>query len=98
MPGAPIGDVAVGRESTIEDEDIAEDEEIVEDEDASNVLPRAVAIIGITTSTPAARSLRIRIRRGVPRARLRLVTPPVKAAWCCRHVCGFRYADDRRGL
>src|ERR671934_1904393 len=22
--------------------------------------------------------------------------PPVKAAWCCQHVCGFRYADDRR--
>src|SRR6266567_607256 len=20
--------------------------------------------------------------------------PPVKAAWCCQHVCGFRYADD----
>ena len=19
---------------------------------------------------------------------------PVKAAWCCQHVCGFRYADD----
>ncbi|GAA4697122.1 hypothetical protein GCM10023324_59980 [Streptomyces youssoufiensis] len=23
---------------------------------------------------------------------------PVKAAWCCRHVCGFRYVDDRRRL
>src|ERR671936_1360635 len=20
--------------------------------------------------------------------------PPVKQAWCCQHVCGFRYADD----
>src|SRR6266568_3082183 len=20
--------------------------------------------------------------------------PPVKAAWCCQHVCGFRYAGD----
>nr|CEL12971.1 hypothetical protein [Kibdelosporangium sp. MJ126-NF4]CTQ98656.1 hypothetical protein [Kibdelosporangium sp. MJ126-NF4] len=20
--------------------------------------------------------------------------PTVKAAWCCQHVCGFRYADD----
>jgi hypothetical protein len=26
------------------------------------------------------------------------VTPPVKAAWRCRHVCGFRYADDMRRL
>src|SRR5512133_2428721 len=24
--------------------------------------------------------------------------PPVKAARCCQHVCGFRYADDRRRL
>src|SRR4029434_5836678 len=24
--------------------------------------------------------------------------PQVKAARCCRHVCGFRYADDRRRL
>src|ERR671912_1451522 len=24
--------------------------------------------------------------------------PPVKAAWCCQHVCGFRYADDMRRL
>jgi hypothetical protein len=23
---------------------------------------------------------------------------PVKAAWCCRHVVGFRYADDMRRL
>ena len=23
---------------------------------------------------------------------------PVKAARCCRHVCGFRYADDMRRL
>ena len=23
---------------------------------------------------------------------------PVKAAWCCQHVCGFRYADDMRRL
>src|ERR671911_43725 len=26
------------------------------------------------------------------------VMPPVKAAWCCQHVCGFRYADDMRRL
>src|SRR5215218_2828359 len=24
--------------------------------------------------------------------------PPVKAARCCQHVCGSRYADDRRRL
>src|ERR671912_499039 len=24
--------------------------------------------------------------------------PPVKAARCCQHVCGFRYADDMRRL
>src|SRR5947208_13996529 len=22
--------------------------------------------------------------------------PPFKGPWCCRHVCGFRYADDMR--
>src|ERR671934_678582 len=24
--------------------------------------------------------------------------PPVKQAWCCQRVCGFRYADDMRQL
>src|SRR4029453_2588855 len=24
--------------------------------------------------------------------------PPVKAAWCCQHVSGFRYAGDMRRL
>src|SRR5262245_58496794 len=24
--------------------------------------------------------------------------PPVKAAWCCEHVSGFRYAGDMRRL
>src|SRR3979490_1225228 len=24
--------------------------------------------------------------------------PPAKAAWCCQHVYGFRYADDMRQL
>src|SRR6201989_2455849 len=24
--------------------------------------------------------------------------PPFKAAWCCRHVCGFRYVGDMRRL
>ena len=41
---------------------------------------------------------RIRIRRVVVRARLLEDMPPVKAARCCQHVCGFRYADDMRRL
>jgi hypothetical protein len=42
----------------------------VEDEAASNWVPRAVAIAAMTTSRPAARILRIRIRRVVVRARV----------------------------
>src|SRR5918912_3690578 len=34
------------------------------------------------------------IRRVVVRAGSLQVMPPVKQAWCCQHVCGFRYADD----
>ena len=41
-----------------------------EDEDASNWEPRAAAIAAMTTSRPATRILRIRIRRVVVRARL----------------------------
>jgi hypothetical protein len=37
----------------------------VEDEDASNWWPRAAAIAAMTTSRPATRILRIRIRRVV---------------------------------
>ena len=70
----------------------------VEDEDAGNRWPRAAAIAAMTTSRPATRILRIRVRRVVVRAGWRWVMPPVKAAWCCRHVCGFRYADDMRRL
>src|SRR5687768_17918507 len=70
----------------------------VEDEDAGNWYPRAAAIAAMTTSRPATRFLRIRIRRGVARARLLLVMPPFKAAACCQHVSGFRYADDMRQL
>ncbi len=68
----------------------------VEDEDGSNCWPRATAIAAMTTSRPAARSLRIRIRRVVRRAGRREATPAFKAAWCCRPVWGFRYADDTR--
>ena len=66
-----MGDLAV---DTVDDGDAVEDEErtedAVEDEDASNWLPRAPAIAAMTTRRPAARILRIRIRRGVVRARL----------------------------
>src|SRR4051812_35744698 len=67
---------------------------MVEDDDTSDVEPRAAAIATVATSTPAPQRLRIRIRPVVGRAGLLRVTPPLKAAWCCRHVCGFRYADD----
>jgi hypothetical protein len=74
----------------------------VEGEDSSNWYPRAAEIVATATSTPAARILRARILRArirwdVVRARVP-VTPPVKEAWCCQHVCGFRYADDMRRL
>jgi hypothetical protein len=69
-----------------------------EDEDASNWEPRAAAIAAMTTSAPAARILRIRIRRVVGRAGRLRVTRPFKAAWCCQHVCDFRYAADTRRL
>src|SRR6478752_5069617 len=52
----------------------------------------------MTTSRPATRSLRIRIRRVFARARSRWLIPRFKAAWRCRHVSGFRYADETRRL
>jgi hypothetical protein len=73
-------------------------EDAVEDEDAVNWEPRAAATAAMTTSRTATRSLRIRIRRVLVRARLLETTPPFKAAWCCEHVCRFRYADDIRQL
>src|SRR3954471_21512063 len=75
-----------------------EGEDAVKDDDTSDSEPRAAAIATTATSTPAARRLRIRIRAGVARAGLLRVTPPLKAAWCCRHVCDFRYAGDMRRL
>src|SRR4030095_8352371 len=53
-------------------------------------------ITATTTSRPTRRILGI--RRVVVRAGVLSVMPPVKPAWCCQHVCGFRYADDRRRL
>jgi hypothetical protein len=62
-------------EDTVDDENAVEEAEdtteaAVEDEDTSNSWPRAAAIAAMTSSRPAARILRIRIRRGVARARL----------------------------
>jgi hypothetical protein len=86
----------VGEAALDEDED--EDEDAREGESPSNWLPKAAAIAPRTTSRTATRILRIRIRRGAVRARSLQLTPPVKAAWCCQHVCDFRYADDMRRL
>ncbi len=66
------------------------------DEDDSTGYPRTAAIAEVTTSTATTRKLGV--RRGVVRARVLWVTPPVKAASCCQLVSGFRYADDRRRL
>src|SRR3954463_1761171 len=52
----------------------------------------------MTTRRPAARILRIRIRRVVVRACLPRTTPPACPAWCCQDVSDFRYADDMRPL
>src|SRR5260370_12612432 len=44
------------------------------------------------TTRPTAmdpRALRVVVRFDAAR-----VMPPVNAAWCCQHVCGFRYAGD----
>ena len=71
-----------------------EDEDAVEEEDAGNWWPRAAVITTPAASSPAKRSQRIR-RVGV-RAWSLWLMPPVKAAWRCRHVCGFRYAGDMR--
>ena len=34
------------------------------------------------------------VLRVVVRAAAVWFMPSVKAAWCCQHVCGFRYADE----
>src|SRR5829696_7447278 len=75
-----------------------EGEGTVKDGGTSDLEPRAAAIAAMARSTPTARRLRIPPRRVVARAGLLWVTPPLKAAWCCRHVCDSRYADDMRRL
>jgi two-component system response regulator VanR len=50
----------------------------------------------MATSRPATRILGI--RRVVVRVGSLYVMPPFKAAGCCQHVSGFRYADDMRRL
>jgi hypothetical protein len=88
-----MGDAGAGGEDPADGED--EGEDAVEDEDIRDWEPRATAIAATTTSRPATRILRSRIRRVVVRAGPLWVTRPLKAAWRCQHVCGFRYADDR---
>ena len=66
----------------------------VEDEDAGSWWPRAAAIAATTTSRPATRILRIRIRRVVVRAGSLEVTPPVKAA--CALPARMRFSIRRR--
>ena len=68
---------------------------VVEDEDASNWWPRDAAPAVMATSRPATRILGI---RRVVRIGSLQVMPPFKAAGCCQHVLGFRYADDMRRL
>ena len=53
-------------------------------------------IQAVTTTRTTAVGLRV--RRVLVRAGAICLMPPVKAAWCCQHVCGFRYADDMRRL
>jgi len=35
-----------------------------------------------------------RVRRAAVRGGSLQGMPPVKGAWCCENVCGFRYTDD----
>src|SRR4051812_22236202 len=79
-------------------DEAVEDGDAVDGEDAGHWWPRATAITAMASSRPATRIVRIRVRRVVARAGWLWVTPPFKAAWCCRHVCGFRYAGDMRRL
>ncbi len=76
---------------------LAEGETAVEDETADRN-PKAAAITAMTTTRLATRILRVRIRRVVARPRLPRAMPPSKAASCCEHVSGFRYADETGGL
>ena len=66
----------------------------VEDEDASNWEPRDAAIAAMTTSRPATTDPANSNPTGRCPCRLPWVTPPFNEAWCCQHVCGFRYAGD----
>jgi hypothetical protein len=53
-------------------------------------------IAAVATTRPAAEGLRV--LRDVVRADAVRLMLPVKAAWCCQHVCASRYADDMRRL
>ena len=82
----------------VEDGGAVADVKSVKGEEAGNWQPLAAAITAMTTSRPATRLLRIRVRRVLRRAGSLKITPQVKAAWCCQHVCDFRYAGDMRQL
>ena len=70
----------------------------VEGDDAGDWWPSAAAIAATTTSRTATRGPANPGPAGRRRAGALEVTPPVKAAACCRRVCGFRYAGDMRRL
>src|ERR1700737_4030894 len=66
--------------------DAAEDDEAEEDRS-----PRTPTISAMTTAIAMRIVDRVRLLLVLVRCRSR---PQVKTAWCCQHVCVFRYADD----
>jgi hypothetical protein len=92
----PAGEVGLDAEDCLDGEDGLDAEDALEGEGASDVKPIAAEIATMATSTPPLRRVRIRIRRVGSCAGSLEVMPPVKAAWCCQRVCGFRYAGDMR--
>src|ERR1700730_16821359 len=61
------------------------------DETEEDWSPRAPMISAMTTAIAMRIVDRVRLLLVLVRCRSR---PQVKTAWCCQHVCGFRYADD----
>jgi hypothetical protein len=93
--GALDEDAALGEEDVALDEgDVAEDIE-----DSGDWQPRAPTSV-VPAIARAARRVD-RLRRSAARGfslKVLKVMPAVKAAACCRPVCGFRYDDDMSGL
>ena len=65
-------------------------------DDAAGRWTKIPMIAAVTTNRPTAVGLVV-LWVIVLADAVRLMLP-VKAAWCCRHVCGFRYADDMHRL